>query len=70
MIKKNINKRNWAKNKPRISISIDKETHNLLSNLALEHRVCLKDMIDIALVAYATDKGFEKQDNLKGVINE
>lgn len=49
-------KRNWAKNKPTTTVTIDKETHFLLSILALEHKLCLKDMMSVVLLSYAESK--------------
>lgn len=54
-----MNKGNWAKNKPRVTVTIDKEAHDLLVDLALKCKVCLKDMVSIALVAYALLKDKE-----------
>lgn len=48
----------WAKGRKmkRKDIAIDEDTHTLLKGLALEEGVCLKDMVDIALVAYSEAK--------------
>ena len=49
-------KQEWAKGRQKCTktLSIDDDTHELLSSMAKEHRLCLKEMIDVALIAYAT----------------
>jgi hypothetical protein len=61
-------KQNWAKGRKTFHkvVAIDEEVHDLLKELAHDHRLQLKEMVSVALNAYATPYYESKRNNLRG----